>query len=66
MIRRGNNMAAPTIIPSGFPSLKSPRIKRVDPQAGQGMPVIVLKKQVKANPVHRYIKPALQESRMIK
>jgi hypothetical protein len=41
------------MMPSGFPWLKSPKIKRVVPQAGQGIPVIVLKKQEKPKPVHK-------------
>jgi hypothetical protein len=53
IIPMGNSIADPTMIPSGFPWVKSPKRKRVVPQEGHGMPVIDLKKQGKPIPVHK-------------
>jgi hypothetical protein len=35
------------------------------PQAGQGIPVIVLKKQLKDVPVHRYVIPTELANRIV-
>jgi hypothetical protein len=40
-------------------------MKRVVPQAGQGIPVRLLKKQLNPIPVHKYRNPVVQAMRLV-